>query len=659
MEIIMKLIFSSMEKYKEAIILAIFIKLLGTMTELSLPYILEYMIDRVVPEGDMKRVILWGILMFIAAVLCRQLNVWANWRAINNAHKVSYDVRQALFRKTANLSGDNFDSFGLPSLISRMTSDSYNVQASVQQLQSLCVRAPMMLLGGVILTLFMDTALAMILIVMLPLLICIVFFVSTKGIPMYTMVQTKLDSVVRIMRENITGIRVIKALSKGEYEKKRFASANDEMTYSDIKAGTIMALPGPLMQLCLNLGLTMVVIFGAMRVNSGEMKPGVILAFLTYFNMISMGVMGLSRIFMSMSKASASADRIAAVLDTDDGWKIISDQETIHDAVSESQADRISDLYDESYKEKEYDTFSDIHADVNTYELQKGHKDENADISYKVNSRENPNDQYTLNPERDEAKSEEVPFIEFRSVNFSYGGSNRESEDFTGGERELALENISFSLKKGESLGIIGPTGCGKTTIVNLLMRFYDADSGNIYIDGRDVRSYEKDELRKKFGVVFQNDMVFKDSIRNNIDFGRDISTEDLEAAAIDAVAMEYINSLDGKMEYQAAIKGANLSGGQKQRLLVARALAGKPEILILDDSSSALDYKTDSMMRSAIRKNHKDSTLIMIAQRVSSIMSMDHILVMENGHIIGFGTHNELMENCSTYKETYEMQTT
>lgn len=594
MEIIMKLIFSSMGKYKEAIVLAIFIKLLGTMTELSLPYILEYMIDQVVPAGDMKRVILWGILMFIAAVLCRQLNVWANWRAINNAHKVSYDVRQALFRKTANLSGDNFDSFGLPSLISRMTSDSYNVQASVQQLQSLCVRAPMMLLGGVILTLFMDTALAMILIVMLPILICIVFFVSTKGIPMYTMVQTKLDSVVRIMRENITGIRVIKALSKGEYEKKRFAFANDEMTCSDIKAGTIMALPGPLMQLCLNLGLTMVVIFGAIRVNSGEMKPGVILAFLTYFNMISMGVMGLSRIFMSMSKASASADRIAAVLDTDDGWKIISDQETI----------------------------------LNT------------------------------NPKMDEAKGK-VPFIEFRSVNFSYGGSNKESEDFTGGERELALENISFSLKKGESLGIIGPTGCGKTTIVNLLMRFYDADSGNIYIDGRDVRSYEKDELRKKFGVVFQNDMVFKDSIRNNIDFGRNISTEDLEAAAIDAVAMDYINSLDGKMEYQAAIKGANLSGGQKQRLLVARALAGKPEILILDDSSSALDYKTDAMMRNAIRKNHKDSTLIMIAQRVSSIMGMDHILVMENGRIIGFGTHNELMENCSTYKETYEMQTT
>ena len=307
-----------MGKYKWPIILAIFIKLIGTMTELTLPYILEYMIDHVVPAGKMSDVILWGILMFVAAVLCRQFNVMANRRAINNAHKVSFDVRQALFRKTANLSGDKFDSFGLPSLISRMTSDSYNVQSSVAMLQSLCVRAPMMLFGGVIMTLIMDWALAMILIVMLPFLIFVVFFVSSKGIPMYTGVQKKLDSVVRIMRENITGIRVVKALSKEEHEKNRFADANEEMARSDMRAGTIMAIPGPFMQLCLNIGLTLVVIFGAIRVNRGQMQPGVILAFLTYFNMINMGVMGLNRIFMSMSKASASADRIDEVLQADD-----------------------------------------------------------------------------------------------------------------------------------------------------------------------------------------------------------------------------------------------------------------------------------------------------------------------------------------------------
>ncbi len=570
-----------MGKYKGAILLAIFIKLIGTMTELTLPYILEYMIDHVVPAGNMKNVILWGILMFVAAVLCRQFNVMANRRAINNAHRVSFDVRQALFKKTANLSGDKFDSFGLPSLISRMTSDSYNVQAAVAQIQSLCVRAPMMLFGGVIMTLIMDWALAMILIVMLPFLILVVFYVSSKGIPMYTGVQAKLDSVVRIMRENITGIRVVKALSKEEHEKRRFAFANEEMAKSDMKAGTIMAIPGPFMQLCLNVGLTLVVIFGAIRVNMGQMQPGVILAFLTYFNMISMGVMGLNRIFMSMSKASASADRIDAVLNADDDWLIA------------------------------------------------------------------------------EAGANTSDHIRFDNVSFSYGSESKTDADFAGGKREKALENISFSLKKGESLGIIGPTGCGKTTVVNLLMRFYDPEQGQIIIDGRDVKSYEKDDLRRKFGVVFQNDMVFNDSIRNNIDFGRNISQEDLDKAAVDAVAMEYIESLDGGMEYMAAIKGANLSGGQKQRLLVARALAADPEILVLDDSSSALDYKTDAAMRNAIKTNHKDSTLIMVAQRVSSIMGMDHIMVLDNGTCIGYGTHEELMENCPSYKETFEMQTT
>ncbi len=576
----MKLIFRSMGKYKGAIILAVFIKLIGTMTELSLPYILEYMIDNVVPAGVMRDVILWGLLMFVAAVLCRTFNVMANRRAIDNAHHVSFDVRQALFRKTANLSGDRFDSFGLPSLISRMTSDSYNVQSAVAQFQTLCVRAPMMLFGGVIMTLLMDRALAMILIVMLPFLISIVLFVSSKGIPLYTGVQRKLDSVVRIMRENITGIRVVKALSKGEFEKRRFASANEEMAKTDIRAGTIMAIPGPFMQFCLNIGLTLVVIFGASRVNKGQMQPGVILAFLTYFNMISMGVMGINRIFMSMSKASASADRIDEVLKADDGWEIAYGKETCSD------------------------------------------------------------------------------HIRFDNVSFSYGAESKTDADFAGGKRELALENISFTLNKGESLGIIGPTGCGKTTVINLLMRFYDPDKGSVTIDGRDVKSYEKDELRRKFGVVFQNDMVFNDTIRNNIDFGRELPQEALDNAAKDAVAMEYIESLDGGMEYMAAIKGANLSGGQKQRLLVARALAADPEILVLDDSSSALDYKTDSAMRKAIREHHGDSTLIMIAQRVTSIMGMDHIMVMDNGTCIGYGTHDELMNSCPAYKEIFEMQT-
>lgn len=576
----MKLIFRYMGRYRAAVLLAMGIKLAGTMTELLLPYILEYMIDDVVPAGSLPRVVLWGLLMFAAAVVCRQLNVLANRRTVDNAHRISYDVRQDLFVKTANLPGSAFDELGLPSLISRMTSDSYNVQSAVQQLQAMCVRAPMLLLGGMVMTLAMDLPLAMILVVMLPVLLAVVFFVSAKGIPMYNTVQKRLDSVVRIMRENITGIRVVKALSKADYEKRRFAAANREMTNCDIKASTVMAIPGPLMQLCLNVGLTLVVVAGAWRVNEGLTRPGVILAFLTYFNMITMGVMGLSRIFMTLSKASASAGRIAEVLAAPDEQRVLRPGEALQPSGA--------------------------------------------------------------------------GFLRFENVDFSYG---KTGAGFAGGEREKALDHISFSLNRGESLGIIGPTGCGKTTIINLLMRFYDADAGGVFVDGRDVRSYDKDELHRKFGVAFQNDMVFQDTLGENIRFGRDLDEAALRRAAKDAMAAEYIDSLEDGLDHPAAIKGANLSGGQKQRLLVARALAGNPEILVLDDSSSALDYRTDAAMRRAIARSHGDSTVILIAQRVSSVMGMDHILVMDNGRCIGYGSHGELLENCPPYREIYETQ--
>lgn len=576
----MKLIFRYMGRYRAAVLLAMGIKLAGTMTELLLPYILEYMIDDVVPAGSLPRVVLWGLLMFAAAVVCRQLNVLANRRTVDNAHRISYDVRQDLFVKTANLPGSAFDELGLPSLISRMTSDSYNVQSAVQQLQAMCVRAPMLLLGGMVMTLAMDLPLAMILVVMLPVLLAVVFFVCAKGIPMYNTVQKRLDNVVRIMRENITGIRVVKALSKADYEKRRFAAANREMTDCDIKASTVMAIPGPLMQLCLNVGLTLVVVAGAWRVNEGLTRPGVILAFLTYFNMITMGVMGLSRIFMTLSKASASAGRIAEVLAAPDEQRVLRPGEALQPSGA--------------------------------------------------------------------------GFLRFENVDFSYG---KTGAGFAGGEREKALDHISFSLNRGESLGIIGPTGCGKTTIINLLMRFYDADAGGVFVDGRDVRSYDKDELHRKFGVAFQNDMVFQDTLGENIRFGRDLDEAALRRAAKDAMAAEYIDSLEDGLDHPAAIKGANLSGGQKQRLLVARALAGNPEILVLDDSSSALDYRTDAAMRRAIARSHGDSTVILIAQRVSSVMGMDHILVMDNGRCIGYGSHGELLENCPPYREIYETQ--
>ena len=580
----MGLIFRSMGRYKRAVAACITVKLLGTLSELMLPYILEYIIDDVVPLGSLPLAALWGLLMFAAAFLCRQLNVASNRRAVQTAHRVSYDIRQALFAKTINLSGSQFDAFGLPSLISRMTSDSYNVQTAAQQLQSLCVRAPMLLAGGVIVSLVMDASLAMILIAMLPVLIAVVIAVTAKGLPMYNRVQQKLDTVVRVMRENITGIRVVKALSKTEYEKRRFASANQDMTGSDIAASTMMAIPSPLMQLCLNGGLALVVFLGADRVNRGVMEPGVILAFLTYFNMITMGVMGLSRIFMTLSKAGASGARIDQVLRTQPDQAVLPESQGLAPAGSQ--------------------------------------------------------------------------FIRFEHVSFRYGEKSQgSSAGFAGEQREDALTDISFALEKGESLGIIGPIGCGKSTIISLLMRFYDAGEGGVFVGGRDVRTWDTDQLRARFGVCFQNDAVFQDTLRANVCFGRELDERAFRAAIEDAMAAEYIDALEDGPEHQAAIKGANLSGGQKQRLLVARALAASPEILILDDSSSALDYKTDAAMRRAIRERHGDSALIMVAQRVSSVMGMSRILVMDNGRCVGYGSHQDLMESCPAYRETYQAQ--
>lgn len=606
----MRLIFRYMKTYMSAILIVMLMKLIGTMSELLLPYILEYLIDEIVPRQEFLQIAFWGLLMVVGAVCCWQINIRANRRGVNNAHNVSYDVRRDLFNKTANLSGAQFDAVGLPSLTSRMTSDSYNVQSFVQSFQTLFVRAPITLIGGITVTMTMDPVLSGILCVMLPILLLVIVLVSRHGIPLYHRVQERLDEVVRVMRENISGIRVVKALSKTEYEKQRFHACNEKMTEDDIKASTFMAIPGPFMQLCLNTGLTLVVIVGAVRVNNGAIKPGVILAFLTYFNMIMQSVMALNRLFMMISKASASADRIASVLQIEDDQKVLS-------------ADEAGTLPE---GEDGYIVF------------------EHVGFRYEEN-RLHETSKNVRRPSPDE------------TAKGSGSGGAPAFDGFAGSLREQCLYDISFRIRKGESLGIIGPTGCGKTTILNLLMRFYDAESGHIFVDGRDVRTYEKDALHRKFGVAFQNDIIFQDSLRNNISFGREVGEKDLERAVEDAMASEFISNLEDGLDHMADIKGANLSGGQKQRLLISRALASRPEILVLDDSSSALDYKTDAALRKAIRENYQDCTTILIAQRVSSVMNMTNILVMDNGRCIGYGNHEELLRTCPVYRETYEMQ--
>lgn len=588
----MRFIFSYVKKHIWLVIFAITLKTAAAMGELMLPYILEHLIDDVVPKSDMTKVILWGIGMVILAVLVRQLNVKANRGAVKVARESIYAIRKDLFWKSLDLSGNQVDEFGLPSLTSRMTSDSYNLQNFIQSIQAMGVRAPIMLVGGITITMTMDPGLAAILCIMVPILITIVVFVSFKGIPLYEKVQRSVDDIVRIMRENITGIRVVKSLSKETYEKGRFENANKEMVANDMKAGTVMAMPGPIMTLFLNMGLTLVVIIGARRVDAGQIQPGVILAFLTYFNMVLQGVMGLNRVFMLMSKANASAGRIEAVVHAKQELTPISEEEA-------AKPDP------ERYDGSEYIIFDHV------------------DFSYN----------------EDSVNSAEKP------------------DQFAGMEREKCLYDIDFALKKGESLGIIGATGAGKTTIINLLMRFYDTSSGHIFVDGKDVRTYRKDILHEMFGVVFQNDVIFADSLHENIAFGRDVTIEEIRRAAEDARASEFIEAYGDNYEHQAVIHGANLSGGQRQRTLIARALVAKPDILVLDDSSSALDYKTDAALRKAIRENHDDATTIIIAQRISSILSLDHIMVLDEGRMIGYGTHEELLENCSMYRDIYNTQ--
>ena len=581
----MKFIFSYLKKYRWLVVATLTIKILGTLGELVIPYIFQYMVDEVAPAKDLPLALILGVVMVAVALLTRMLNVAANRRGDALARNVTYEMRRDLFDHSIRLSGAQMDAFGLPSITSRMTSDSYNIQNFIRAIMAMGIRAPILLIGGIAVTMTMDPVMASILAVIAPLVTVCVIFISVKGIPLYDRVQRSLDRVIRIMRENITGILVVKALSKEQHETKRYGEANEDLTKRERKATIVMGLPGPVLNFFLNIGLSLVVLAGAYRVNGGFTKPGVILAFLTYFNLILNGAMGLNRIFMMTSKANASAHRIEEVVEAPEDLRPI--------------------------------------------------------------------------PLIDAPKPCSEAYIVFDHVSFVYGenSASADAHGFAGQERQKSLTDINFEIRRGGSLGIIGATGSGKTTIINLLMRFYDASEGHVFLDGRDVRTYALDELRRKFGVVFQNDIIFADTIEENIRFGRNVTEEEVREAAADACAAEFIEDYEDGYAHAAAIRGSNFSGGQKQRLLISRALAAKADILVLDDASSALDYRTDAALRAAIRAHHMQSTTIVIAQRISSIMTLDRILMLDDGKILGYGTHDELLATCPAYKEIFDAQ--
>ena len=557
----MRHIVSYLKPHVPRIFRGICIKFIGTVMDLGIPYVLAHLIDDVIPTADKAAIFGWGGIMILFSVIGLTGNVLANRLSEAVARDTTIQVRHDLFEKILSLSAGQTDQVCVSSLVSRMTTDTYNVHKMIGMAQRLGIRGPILLTGGIVMTLLLDPVMAAVLIATIPFIAAATVWVYKKGIPLYHKLQQVNDKMVRVIRENISGIRVIKALSKTDYEKERFDGVNGQVCDSDAKASLTMSLTNPAINLFLNIGLSLVVLVGALRVMHGRAQVGEIVAFTSYFMIILNAMMGITRIFVMSSKAVASGRRIEEVLN----------------------------LPEEMTKER-----------------------------------------------MPLAKVE--GYVVFDRVSFGYGHTH-------------ILKNISFSVEKGGSLGIIGATGSGKTTIVNLLMRFYDTKEGDIFVDSRNIRSFELKELRRKFGTVFQNDLLFADTVENNIRFDRDLDRSRLQQAAEDAQA-NFIGELEGQYDFHVAARGTNLSGGQKQRLLIARALADHPDILILDDSSSALDYKTDAMLRQAVRQRHGDSTLIMIAQRVSSVKDCDQILVLENGSAVGCGSHDRLMETCEIYRE-------
>ena len=564
----MKFLIKRLAPYKLRMTVGLMIKITGTVAELLLPVILSHILDNVIKTESVPRILLFGGLMILCALVALVGNIVANRMAAYVSMLFARDMRRELFRRTLYLSARQADDFTVASLESRITSDTYNVHHFILMIQRMGVRAPILLIGGMTISFIMDSYLSLVMLATFPLIFAIVYLISRNGVPLYGRVQRAADGMVKVVREDTQGIRVIKALSKGDYENRRFDRVSRELSRRERIAGTVMSIPNPIMTLLMNLGIAGVVALSATRISSGESSAATVIAFMQYFTTISMAMMALSRMFVMFTKCAASAKRINEVIESPD-------------------------------------TF---------YITEGGEKKSNS-------------------------------HIDFCKVSFSYLGKKNN------------LSDISFSIGQGESLGIIGATGSGKTTLIKLLMRFYEADEGEILIKGTPITSYTREALTSMFGVAMQSDFLYADTIYENIDFGRGLSEEAIERAARIAQAHDFITKCEGEYDYKLSPKGTNLSGGQRQRLLIARAIAADPDILILDDSSSALDYKTDAALRAALASELSGVTVVTVAQRVSSVKGCDLILVLENGEIIGAGKHDELLRDCPEYKEIRDSQ--
>lgn len=573
----MKQLIMYLKDYKKESILAPLFKLLEAFFELLVPLVMANIIDYGISNRNMGYIGKMGLLLLLLGVVGLASSITAQFFAAKAAVGFSTKLRQALFDHIEDLSFTDIDKAGTSTMITRMTSDVNQVQSGINMTLRLFLRSPIIVFGAMIMAFTIDVKCALIFVVAIPLLSVVVFGIILSTIPLYKKVQSKLDQVLGITRENLTGVRVIRAFHQEAKEADRFRENNEALSAMQIFVGKISACMNPVTYIIVNGAIIALIYTGAVQVNIGNLSQGEVVAIINYMNQILVELVKLANLIVTMTKALACAERVASVFDigADAAYVGAQDQEL---------ADKVD---------------------------------------------------------------KKAPFLDFKHVSLTYQGAGAPT-----------LQDMNFTVNRGDTVGIIGGTGSGKTSLVNLIPGFYPATEGEILLEGRDIRTMSDEELRGRIGVVPQKAVLFKGTIRSNLQWGKPDATEEEMWKALElAQASEVVDGKPGKLDATVAQNGKNFSGGQRQRLTIARALVRNPEILILDDSASALDYATDAKLRAALRTLEDKTTTFIVSQRASTIRHADKIIVLDDGEIAGMGTHDELLKDCTVYQEIYYSQ--
>lgn len=563
-----------MKDYKKESILGPIFKLIEAISELFIPIVMAKIIDIGVYNKDINYVFKMGGVLILLGAIGLIFALVCQYYASIASQGAGTSIRSKLYKHINGLSYSEIDKIGTPTLITRLVNDINQIQTGIAMLIRLGTRSPFIIIGSVIMALLIDLKLSIIFLIATPLIALVIYLVMSKSLPLYKVIQEKLDNLSLISRENLEGARVIKAFSKEESEKSRFEKAATDLANTSINVGKISAILNPITYIIMNLAIIAILWFGGINVNIGSLTQGQVIAFINYITQILLSLIVFSQLIVTLTKGATSANRVLEILNIN--TSIMDNRETLTNKVKNNDS-----------------------------------------------------------------------LIEFKNVSFSYEESN-----------EYSLKDINFKINKNETIGIIGGTGSGKTTLINLIPRFYDVSKGEILIKGINIKNYNLNSLRNLIGIVPQKAVLFKGSILDNLKWGnKDATSNEIEDALNISQSSSFINSLPDKYNSKVMQGGKNFSGGQKQRLTIARALVRNPEILILDDSSSALDFATDAALRKNLKENTKDMTVLIVSQRASSIMNSDKIIVLDNGEIAGIGTHDYLLENCEVYSEIYSSQ--